>query len=110
MKNPSIEEMQIISKKTKIDLDLFTTIIDDEEISRIEDLILSQVTTNIDVSKYTTMLPNFISNKDEYLNNITSVMLPALDYSNEIFENGAYLYVTDTEKAKQDFIKYMYQM
>ncbi len=83
---------------------------DPKEISRIVDLILSQVTTNIDVSKYTTMLPNFISNKDEYLNNITSVMLPALDYSNEIFENGAYLYVTDTEKAKQDFIKYMYQM
>ena len=66
---------------------------DPKEISRIVDLILSQVTTNIDVSKYTTMLPNFISNKDEYLNNITSVMLPALDYSNEIFENGAYLYV-----------------
>lgn len=83
---------------------------DPKEISRIVDLILSQVTTNIDVSKYTTMLPNFISNKDEYLNNITSVMLPALDYSNEIFENGAYLYVTDTQKAKQDFIKYMYQM
>ena len=50
------------------------------------------------------------TNKDEYLNNITSVMLPALDYSNEIFENGAYLYVTDTDKAKQDFIKCMYQM
>lgn len=83
---------------------------DPKEISRILDLILSQVTTNIDVSKYMTMLPNFISNKDEYLKNITSVMLPALDYSSEIYENGAYLYVTDNQKAKQDFIKYMYQM
>ena len=27
-----------------------------------------------------------------------------------IMENGAYLYVTDNEKAKQDFIKYMYLM
>ena len=52
----------------------------------------------------------FIANKDEYLNNITSVMLPALDYSKEIYERDAYLYVTDTEKAKKDFIKYMYQM
>ena len=80
------------------------------EISRILDLILSQVTTNINVTKYTAMLPDFIANKDEYLNNITSVMLPALDYSKEIYERDAYLYVTDTEKAKKDFIKYMYQM
>ena len=80
------------------------------EISRILDLILSQVTTNINVAKYTAMLPDFISNKNEYLNNITSVMLPALEYSNEIYENNAYLYVTDTEKTKKDFIKYMYQM
>lgn len=80
------------------------------EVSSNIDLILKQITTNINVSKYMTMLPEFISNKDEYLNNINSVMLPALDYSNEIFENGAYLYVTDAEKAKQDFIKYMYLM
>lgn len=80
------------------------------EISSNIDLILKQITTNVNVSKYMTMLPEFISNKDEYLSNITSVMLPSLDYSNEIFENGAYLYVTDTEKAKQDFIKYMYLM
>lgn len=80
------------------------------EISRIIDLILEQVTTNINVAKYTAMLPEFIANKDAYLSNITSVMLPALDYSNEILENGAYLYVTNTEKAKKDFIKYMYEM
>lgn len=80
------------------------------EISRIIDLILEQVTTNIDVMKYTKMLPEFIANKDAYLTNITSVMLPSLDYSKEIFENGAYLYVTDNEKAKMDFVKYMYEM
>ena len=80
------------------------------EISRIIDLILEQVTTNIDVVKYTGMLPEFIANKNSYLNNITSVMLPSLDYSKEIFENGVYLYVTDNEKAKRDFVKYMYEM
>lgn len=83
---------------------------DINEISRIIDLILAQVTTNIDVAKYTTMLPQFIANKDAYLNNITSVMLPSLDYSSEIYENGAYLYITDAEKAKKDFAKYMYEM
>lgn len=80
------------------------------EISSIIDMILSEVTTNIDITKYVTMLPEFIANKDEYLNNITSVMVPSTDYSKEIMENGAYIYVTDLEKAKADFIKYMYQM
>lgn len=80
------------------------------EISRIIDLVLEQVTTNVNVAKYTAMLPEFIANKDAYLNNITSVMLPSLEYSKEIMERGAYIYITDVEKAKKDFIKYMYQM
>lgn len=80
------------------------------EISRIIDMILSEVTTNVNVAKYTTMLPEFLSNKNAYLNNITSVMLPSVDYSKEIMENGAYIYITDNEKAKKDFIKYMYEM
>jgi hypothetical protein len=83
---------------------------DASEISRIVDLILEQVTTNINVGKYTAMLPEFIAHKDEYLNNITSVMIPKVDYSEEIMERGAYIYVTDIEKAKKDFIKYMYEM
>lgn len=80
------------------------------EISEIIDMILEQVTTNVDVAKYTAMLPEILSNKNQYLNNITSVMLPGLDYSNEILENGAYLYITDEQKAKKDFIHYMYEM
>ena len=60
------------------------------EISANIDMILKQITTNVNVGKYMSMLPEFISNKNEYLNNITSVMLPALDYSKEIMENGAY--------------------
>lgn len=80
------------------------------EISRIVDMILSEVTTNLNVAKYTAMLPEFLANKDAYLNNITSVMVPSVDYSKEIMENGAYIYITDNEKAKKDFIKYMYEM
>ncbi|MCI9016947.1 MAG: LCP family protein [Clostridia bacterium] len=80
------------------------------EISRIIDMILEQVTTNVNVTKYMTMLPEFITNKDAYLKNVTSIMLPGLDYSKEILENGAYLYVTNETKAKADFRKYMYEM
>ena len=29
---------------------------------------------------------------------------------NEILENGAYLYITDENKAKKDFIHYMYEI
>lgn len=83
---------------------------DISEISQIIDMILSQVTTNIDIAKYTALIPEILSHKSEYLNNITSVMLPGLDYSNEILENGAYLYVTDENRAKKDFIYYMYEI
>jgi len=102
--------------RTRRQRDVFTSMLnkiaskDMGEISKIIDMILSEVTTNINVAKYTAMIPEFLANKDSYLNNITSVMLPSLDYSKEIYENGAYLYVTDNEKAKKDFIKYMYQM
>ncbi len=80
------------------------------EISRIMDLILEQVTTNVDVGKYMGMLPELIANKDAYLSSLTSVMIPKNEYSEEILENGAFLYVTDMEKAKKDFIHYMYEM
>lgn len=102
--------------RTRRQRDVFTAMLnkiankDPMEISKIIDMILAQVTTNVNVAKYTTKLPEFIANKDTYLNNVTSVMVPAVEYSKEIMENGAYIYVTDVEKAKKDFIKYMYQM
>lgn len=83
---------------------------DPAEISRIIDLVLLQITTNIDLAKYMPLIPEFIANKDAYLSNIVSVMIPKVEYSKEILERGAYIYVTDVEKAKRDFIKYMYEM
>ena len=56
------------------------------------------------------MLPELVANKDAYLNNLTSVMIPKNEYSEEILENGTFLYVTNLEKAKKDFIHYMYEM
>lgn len=102
--------------RTRRQRDVFTAMLntiaskDIGQISNIVDKILEQVTTNVNVAKYMTMLPEFVANKNAYLSNITSVMVPSLEYSNEILEKGAYLYVTNTEKAKKDFIKYMYQM
>lgn len=83
---------------------------DPAEISRIIDLVLLQITTNIDLAKYMPLIPEFIANKDTYLSNIVSVMIPKVEYSKEILERGSYIYVTDVEKAKRDFIKYMYEM
>ncbi len=90
MKNPSIEEMQIISKKTKIDLDLFTTIIDDEEISRIEEhkdvkLIVVNypyITTN-EKNKYNTLPLGIITNNDYLI----TISIRKSDFLND-FRNG----------------------
>ena len=90
MKNPSIEEMQIISKKTKIDLDLFTTIIDDEEISRIEEhkdvkLIVVNypyITTN-EKNKYNTLPLGIITNNDYLI----TISIRKSDFLND-FGNG----------------------
>lgn len=80
------------------------------EISKIMDMILSQVTTNIDVAKYSTMLPEFLANKDEYLNNVISVNIPEYGEGKEKMVNGIYLFEADIETCKKKFIKYMYQM
>lgn len=72
MKNPTIEELQLISKKTNIDLDLFTTVIDDEEVSRIEEhndvkLIVVNypyITTKETKNTYNTLPLGIITNND----------------------------------------------
>ena len=70
---------------------------DPAEISRIIDLVLLQITTNIDLAKYMPLIPEFIANKDTYLSNIVSVMIPKVEYSKEILERGSYIYVTEVE-------------
>lgn len=72
MKNPTVEEMKKISKKTNIDLDLFTTVIDDEEVSRIEEhndvkliVVNYPYITEKDIkNKYNTLPLGIITNKD----------------------------------------------
>lgn len=80
------------------------------EISRVIDMILAQVTTNADIAKYTSILPQFLSNKDAYLSNITSVNIPEFSDGKEKMVNGIYLFEADIETCKKKFIKYMYEM
>lgn len=72
--------------------------------------LLKQVKTNINVMKYTGILTNILYDRSTYMNNITSVLVPSMDYSKGINleSDGAYVIETDIEKAKEDFIKYMY--
>ena len=81
-----------------------------DKIWEISDYILDDVQTNIDIYKYLGILSVEIIHKDKYLSNITSTMVPSLEYSKGGMQDGAYLVETDIEKAKADFIKYMYEM
>lgn len=81
-----------------------------DKIWEISDYILDDVQTNIDIYKYLGILSAEIIHKDKYLSNITSTMVPSLEYSKGGMQDGAYLVETDIEKAKADFIKYMYEM
>lgn len=81
-----------------------------EEIWDISDYILDDVKTNVKIMDYLNKVPSFLAHKSEYLSNITSVMVPSLEYSKGLMEDGAYLVETDADKAKADFIKYMYEM
>lgn len=102
--------------RTRRQRDIFTSMLkkisqkSPSEISKIMDMILSQVTTNVDVAKYSAMLPEFLANKDAYLNNIISVNIPEFSEGKEKMVNGVYLFEADIETCKKKFIKYMYEM
>jgi len=72
--------------------------------------LLKEVKTNINVMKYTGILTNIVSDRSTYMKNITSTLVPSMDYSKgmNLESDGAYVIETDIEKAKEDFIKYMY--
>ena len=74
------------------------------------DDLLKEVKTNINVMKYTGILTNIVYDRATYMNSITSVLVPSMDYSKgmNLESDGAYVIETDIEKAKEDFVKYMY--
>jgi len=81
-----------------------------DKILGLVDDLLKEVKTNINVMKYTGILTNIVSDRATYMNNITSVLVPSMDYSKgmNLQSDGAYVIETDIEKAKEDFVKYMY--
>ena len=84
--------------------------IDNNKILGIVDDLLKEVKTNIDIVKYTKILTNIVYDRGSYMNNVISVLVPSMNYSKGINlkSDGAYVIETDIEKAKEDFIKYMY--
>lgn len=75
---------------------------------KVSNSILEEVKTNINVTNYMGSLVSAISNKNEYLTNMVSAQVPAAGYSNGKMINGVYYFTTNYDKAKSDFVKYIY--
>lgn len=67
------------------------------------------VKTNINVPSYIPLATEMFADKDKYLRNILSVQVPDNSYSSGQMIGGVYYFTTDYEKAKQDFLKYIYE-
>lgn len=74
----------------------------------ISDDFLTQVKTNINVTKYTGLISSLLKDKSSYLTDIKSVQVPSTDYASGQYIDGIYYFVPDMEAAKQDMYKYLY--
>lgn len=74
----------------------------------ISDDFLSQVKTNINVTKYTGLITSVLKNKSSYLSDIASVQVPSTDYAKGQYIDGVYYFVPDMDSAKKDMLKYLY--
>jgi len=77
-------------------------------IIKASDSILKEVKTNINITDYMGSILSTISNKDTYIANMVSAQVPAADYSTGKTINGTYYFTTNYDKAKSDFVKYIY--
>lgn len=78
------------------------------EIIKLADEILPNITTNMDMDKYEDMFLEIADSRTEYLKNINSVQVPAVDYGWDSWIDGIYYFSFDLERAKSDFNKYYY--
>jgi len=69
---------------------------------------IKQVKTNINLSEYFLKLPRFFFYKNDYLDNIITKQIPALNYSEDKIINNIYYFVADIEKASKDLKEYLY--
>ena len=82
---------------------------DFKEINELIDLFLPCVTTNIDFSEYIKYIPGFLRYKDDYKNNIISLQIPALEYSDGKNIDGTYYFVGDMDKARKQMREILYE-
>ncbi len=74
------------------------------------DIGLSQITTSVkDITPYLGKITSMLTNINEYKNNIISVQIPSTEYGSDKYINGVYYFSCDMNKAKQDFLKYIYE-
>ena len=78
------------------------------QILALSDEFLKEVKTNINVTSYIGLLTSIISNKNEYLSNITSTQVPSSEYAKGQMIDGIYYFVSDMEKAKNDLYNILY--
>ena len=71
---------------------------------------LKEVKTNIDVTSYLGLMTSIISDKNTYLKNIVSVQIPTEEYGEGQMIDGVYYFVSDLNKCKEEFVKYLYDM
>lgn len=81
---------------------------DVNEILKLSDEILVNITTNMDMNKYKDMFLEIASDRQQYLKNINSVQIPSTEYGYDSMIDGIYYFGFDMDRAKQDFNKYYY--
>ena len=79
------------------------------EVLAVSDYLLENITTNIDLSNYKSIIKQIYNEKDQYSSNITSVMIPEVSYGYDSYINGIYYYRFPLDLAKTDFKKYYYE-
>ena len=73
------------------------------------DVVLPKITTNVNVTEYLPVIYDVLKNKNSYLKNITSVQVPNTSYCHDEYTwDGEWCLGIDFNKAKTDFIKYIY--
>ncbi len=92
--------MAVLDKFSKIGIDKSLEVLD---------IGLEQITTNVDVTSYLGKITNVLTNIGEYKNNIISAQIPSVEYGYDKYINGIYYFGADLERAKKDFISYIYE-
>lgn len=83
---------------------------DESKILSVIQDFLKEVKTNIDVTSYLGLLTSVVSEKNSYLKNIISVQIPTEEYGEGKMIDGVYYFVSDLNKCKEEFVKYLYDM